>query len=210
MTLPEPEHDPRYYDTDRNRQYPCALPHAPAARARKLLRSGKLVDLERPRVEDIVFADIAHALANTIRFGGHGERGATVAQHSVHVSQICPPHLARWALLHDAAEAYLGDMASNLKHVVPYFRDLEHRWEWTISQALCVPIVDVKYWDTISLLTERRDNGPWGIDDQELLGSAPGTLDARFLTLNPGPYWIWTASQAEEAFYSRAMQLGII
>ena len=182
----------------------------PQPRARKLLRSGLLVDLERPRPADIRLDDIAHSLAHTIRFGGHGERSASVAQHSVHVSQICPPESARWALLHDAAEAYLGDMSTELKSLLPYFKELELRWDEAISIRFNTCKRDVKYWDTISLLTERRDNGPWGISDRELLGSAPGTLDPRFLILDPTRYDVLPSCRAEFEFEQRAKELGII
>jgi hypothetical protein len=180
---------------------------APSPRARKLLRSGLLVDLEHPRSADIKFSDISHALAHTIRFGGHGEHSTTVAQHSVHVSHICPPHLARWGLLHDAAEAYLGDMSTELKRVLPYFKELERRFARAISIHFDVPIADVKHWDLISLLTERRDNGPFGIDDQELLGPR---LCATDYPLDPIHYEVWGSERAECEFTDRAGELGII
>lgn len=175
-------------------------------RARKLLRSGLLVDLERPRPVDIRLDDIAHALAHQSRFGGHGEQSATVAQHSVHVSRICLPERARWALLHDAAECYLGDVSTELKRVLPYFKELEQRWTDVISERFGVPPVDVKYWDIVSLLTERRDNGPWGISDQELLGSAPAT---QLPPLDPEYYGIWPACRAKYTFLARARELEI-
>lgn len=70
-----------------------------------------------PRASEVCIEDIAHHLA----FGGSRYRGATlvyysVAEHSVLVSEHVPPEFARQALLHDAMEAYIGDMIRPLKH----------------------------------------------------------------------------------------------
>ena len=67
--------------------------------------------------------DIAHALANKCRYTGHCEPFYSVAEHSVRVSNLLPPDLALAGLLHDAAEAYLPDVAAPIKSMV-LFRSL--------------------------------------------------------------------------------------
>lgn len=87
-----------------------------------LVQSGKMLDLANPRPEDICLEDIASGLANTIRFRGALGVPLTVAQHSVLLSYWTgfTDEQRRFALLHDAAEAYLGDLPGpgwNLKGV---------------------------------------------------------------------------------------------
>ena len=69
----------------------------------------------------IMLDDICHALALINRYGGHTPYPYSVAQHSLLVGSILPPELRLWGLLHDAAEAYLGDMIAPLKRQMHYY-----------------------------------------------------------------------------------------
>lgn len=73
--------------------------------------TGGSVDVFDP--DDIALPDIAAGLAHTCRFGGHCRQYYSVAHHSLHVASELPdgaPRLRAIGLLHDAAEAYLGDI----------------------------------------------------------------------------------------------------
>lgn len=79
-----------------------------------------------PSPDEIDITDIAHALSQVVRFNGHMQRFYTVAQHSVMLSKICDTHLAKTFLLHDAPEAYMGDMATPLKVLLPNYEVIEN------------------------------------------------------------------------------------
>jgi hypothetical protein len=104
--------------------------------------------------------EIAYALSYINRFTGHA--GAySVAQHSVMVSYLVPPDMALEGLLHDAAEAYLGDVASPLKQLIrALYKPLEYDVEQALSRqhGLNFPFPpEIKRADLVMLLTEHRD-----------------------------------------------------
>ena len=78
------------------------------------------------RVEDICIEDIVHGLSGELRFGGQSPNRITVAQHSVWVAEKLPDHLKLAGLLHDASEAYLKDIPSPVKDLLPDYKRLEH------------------------------------------------------------------------------------
>ena len=113
---------------------------------------------EEPGIIDI--RDIAHALSLQCRFNGHCSDFYSVAQHSVHVSEVVPDAFALWGLLHDAAEAYLTYLPRPVKSHMPQFRDLEDRLLGLImaQHQLSMPMPDeVRLADEQMLMTEARD-----------------------------------------------------
>lgn len=146
-----------------------------------------------PRAEDLDIADIAHALANIPHWNGHTSAFYSVAQHSLHVSFLCPPELALWGLLHDASEAYIGDMSRPLKLAIPYFQRIEQGIQYVIAERFGLVWPEpaaVKAADNRSLATEARDllpGGAIGWDpgpsdlNIELLPQAPGYAEFAFL-----------------------------
>ncbi len=75
--------------------------------------SAGTVDLANLGAEDVGAHVIADALAKTNRYGGRTPMPWSVASHSVLVERLCAPiDLKGWALLHDAHEAFLGDITT--------------------------------------------------------------------------------------------------
>lgn len=94
--------------------------------------SGKKFFFDRP--DTIHITDIAHALSNVCRWTGHVREFYSVAQHSVLVSEYLAANgssaLALRGLLHDAAEAYIGDINKPLKTLIKALIDpIEDRIE---------------------------------------------------------------------------------
>jgi 5'-deoxynucleotidase YfbR-like HD superfamily hydrolase len=113
--------------------------------------SGRKIDLNNPTVEMIDVDDIEHALANYCRFGGHSKYHYSVAQHSILVAFLCPDELKFAGLMHDATEAYLGDVIKPLKVIIgDVYKKLEDKFDAVIcetfgltkSELLAVKIYD--------------------------------------------------------------------
>ena len=95
--------------------------------------SGRQYHFLNPQQDEICIEDIAFALSNKCRFSGHTQF-YSVAEHSIAVSMRLPKHLRLAGLLHDAAEAYLGDIPSPLKACLPDFQEIEARNEIAIEK----------------------------------------------------------------------------
>ena len=87
--------------------------------------SGEVFSPEYPTEDTINLEDIAHALSMICRFNGHCAQFYSVAEHSVYVSRFVSLELAMWGLMHDAAEAYISDLARPVKPMVQGFDCLE-------------------------------------------------------------------------------------
>lgn len=75
--------------------------------------------------EDISMHDIAYGLALECRFARQLPEFYSVAEHSVRVTRMVTPEHYKWALLHDAAEAYMGDIPSPWKKLWPEAQHME-------------------------------------------------------------------------------------
>lgn len=87
--------------------------------------SGLKFPLLDPDPSVILIHDIAHSLSMLCRFNAQCLRPYSVAEHCVHVSYEIAPHLALIGLMHDTAEAYLGDVPGPLKGCLPFFITIE-------------------------------------------------------------------------------------
>jgi len=134
--------------------------------------TGKALHFHNPIKKEICIEDIAHALSRICRFNGHTQDHYSVAQHSVYVSRLVPSDDKLAALLHDATEAYIGDMVSPLKKLIPDFSTYEDRLWSVIAGKYGIPKVmpaSVKKADLTMLSVECRDlmhGNPleWGIE----------------------------------------------
>lgn len=85
-----------------------------------------------PDPDTIDIEDIAYALSHLCRFTGHTSRFYSVGEHSLRVCRIVEsrdPAIRMAALLHDASEAYLNDIASPVKRhpQFQFYREAEAR-----------------------------------------------------------------------------------
>lgn len=156
-----------------------------------------------PRAEDIDPRDIAHALSMICRYGGHVRRFYSVAEHCVLMSYAVAPEHALWALLHDATEAYVGDMIRPLKRSMPAYCEAEDRLMAVICERFGLsPTMpdEVHLADSRILLVERA----------ALLGPSPQPWSDFLESLEPlgVPVSAWSPTVAESLYMSRLADLG--
>lgn len=89
--------------------------------------TGLYVDVSDPTPDQFCIEDIAHALSMQPRFGGHLPIFYSVAQHSMQCALDVPEDFSIEALLHDASEAYLCDIPSPIKKLLPDYKKIERR-----------------------------------------------------------------------------------
>lgn len=173
------------------------------------LRSGLYLDLADPQPDQITIEDIAGGLSKLCRFGGQIETFYSVAEHCVHCVEQAeadglPLETQIACLMHDAAEAFIGDMVKPLKVMMPEYKDVEQNMEAVINAKFGIDMLHqqehVRKIDHEMLIAERRalftaDNVMW-------TGEADvRKIDRRFLCLVP--------IMAESWFLRRAKLLGI-
>jgi hypothetical protein len=134
--------------------------------------SGKHFHFLSPSPDEIDIHDIAYALSNLCRYTGHCSSFYSVAEHSVYVASLLPSELRLAGLLHDAAEAYLGDVNSPLKRLLPDYKKIEKRVEEAIANKFKLPFphpTGIKHADLQQLRTESfhlipSKGAEWGLD----------------------------------------------
>ena len=107
-----------------------------------------LFGLSKPKEQDIRIEDIAHSLAMQCRFCGHVPVHYSVAQHSLLVGYLAnnlglPPEHYGAALMHDAHEAYSGDITSPMKRLVGRtYTNPADDIQAAIHKAFCLPALN--------------------------------------------------------------------
>lgn len=127
------------------------------------LLHGGFFDYANPELSQYTVEDIARGLSHTARFSGQTDRAYSVAQHSVLVSRVVPAEHALAGLLHDAVEAFMADIPSPLKRMLPGYKELELRAEADLCKRFGVKFPlhpSIKEADIRVFLAERRDMQP--------------------------------------------------
>jgi hypothetical protein len=131
-----------------------------------MLHSGAWFDFCAPASSCFNIEDIAHGLANICRYAGQCKRFYSVAEHSILVSQTAKGFEYE-ALLHDAAEAFVGDISRPLKQMLPDFKRIEAEVERAILERFGVawPLPpQIKQADLRVLAAEQKQIMPEGTD----------------------------------------------
>jgi hypothetical protein len=129
--------------------------------------SGGRVSVLNPLQKEINIQDIAGSLAKQCRFNGHCQEFYSVAEHCVRgvklIQQIWGSDsldLQKAFLLHDASEAYIGDMIKPVKVMDPVFNAIEAKFEKVIQSRFNLNpnlYIQVKLVDQMMLVWEKRD-----------------------------------------------------
>jgi hypothetical protein len=152
-----------------------------------------------PRPEEVFIDDIARHLSRICRFGGATKRWMSVAEHCILCSMVVKREVALEALLHDGAEAYIGDVIRPLKYLPVYsdiYLKLERQIEVAIANRfnLVFPYPEQVRWaDEVVVGAELKRN---------IVSNAANYLSEDFAGDVP-MFHYWTPEEAEERFLSR-------
>lgn len=173
--------------------------------------SGKRFYLADPQPEAMNMEDIIFSLSRICRYGGHihpryADEIYSVLQHCVYVLWIMRklypnnPHAYLWALLHDATEAWYGDIVSPLKRLFPEYRALEDRASVGVREAFCIPFTPA-----IESMVHTADQICWRIECVHVSANPDALLEGEpatpFTMLDIDPdFRIWTPTEARARF----------
>lgn len=166
--------------------------------------------------EAINIQDIAHALSNCCRFGGHAKQFYSVAQHCVLCSHMVAPEFALEALLHDASEAYIADIVRPVKETELFenYRWLEKKLEADVAKKFGTPFpmspqvkaadMEAVVWEAINLF---KPEPPWAKDyiaqhPFQLLDNLKNLGDSRLY-----PFNTWQPFEAKAKYVMRFLEL---
>ena len=173
---------------------------------------GLLVYLLNPSTDQISIYDIAHGLSYQCRFNGQLPQFYSVAQHCVHVAEFlehqnCNNSTCLKGLLHDAHEAYLGDIVTPLKALLPDYAKIEHKLDAVIFEKAGIPNISdyaakkISEADKRMLSTEIRDLRPHGKIEHAGSPTLAKPIDQEHLQITP-----WSSDQAARIFLQKYLQ----
>lgn len=163
-----------------------------------------------PRRGSVDIVDVAHALAHLCRFNGHCAQFYSVAEHSVMVADMVKdvaPELELHALIHDAPEAYLGDLPRPVKHSLPAMHTAEILWEKEIHRHLGLrwPLdpaeqAIIKASDRLALCVEMHT---MKVGEYRVYDYLDGRTKEEWLKANTGRPYGWSPGEAKAKFLER-------
>ena len=169
--------------------------------------TGVMFNLVDPSPADVRIEDIARSLSRIPRFNGHTREAYSVAQHSVFVESIVAQRgigpLGRLAaLLHDAAEAYVGDVTRPVRELIPKFQRIHDRVMYVIEVALLQGMSaermgvahHIREADNAALATEARD---------QMSSSGKGWLSLVGVLPRDGTVIPWSEETSRRLFMQR-------
>jgi hypothetical protein len=173
------------------------------------LRSGRYLDLANPQPDQFEFADIAGGLSKICRFGAQIPRWYSVAEHCLLCADIAvddglPLDTQIAVLMHDATEAFLGDVVKPLKIMLPEYTRIESAMEGAIAEKFQIDFgreeASIKQIDHAMLIAEW--NAIFGVNGDRWEGED----EARKIEIQPKCF---CSEMAEREFTLRAKMLGI-
>ncbi len=179
--------------------------------SRILTSTGIRFDVLKPDPNAIHLEDIAHALSHLCRFGGHCRSFYSVAEHSTLVAKAVRVRheddlgLARWALLHDASEAYVVDVPRPAKRQLPQYQEMEDAIQQAVAKRFNLPWPmpeEVHRADTDLLALELRAYMP--VQEDGRLPKLPADLALGGMPKEP-----LAPKVAKDAFLEMAQMLGV-
>lgn len=136
--------------------------------------TGKYLNVRDPQPDEIDIIDIAVGLSRMPRFAGHSVHFLPVAQHCIQMSKMAPEEHQLAALLHDASEAYLGDIAKPIKDLLPAYREIEDRLMRVIAKKFGFqwPLHEIVKKLDYEMLVEEWENkvlehAHWNMDEKQ-------------------------------------------
>lgn len=164
------------------------------------LLSGEFYSYTDPKSNKWTIKDVALGLSHICRYAGQVKKLYSVAQHAYYVSYCGPEELALDRLCHDNVEAFMVDVPTPLKQLLPGYKEIErvHEAEMFSRLGLQYPMhPQVHEADIRVFAAEVRDLQPPGTEWACLEGVVPFEWQ-----ITP-----WSSEKARRMFLQRYYEL---
>jgi len=182
--------------------------------------SGAGINLLDPNPESLTIEDISYGASNQCRFGGHVKYFYSVAEHSLlcaHLAEGLDIEKQRSIFLHDAHEAYLGDIPTPIKKMLTGFSEIVDVFDQALIQRFYLvagfDFPELKEIDHLALSIEAKDLMAYNKSNWYDGGLVEDTPEvSSFDVLEGQAYYFGQPHQPERArelFLKKAKELGI-